>query len=138
MNTHHQQLCNRNVIEFSDMCHQFHELNSVYDNQFTMYLDSNGWELFDLRIGRTILKNDFKHFRQFTSDMRRLMNNIVNVGMANILVNRNIRPKQEHVWSIKALIKLYGLTDTYLFNTNLQNYVNYGFKQKTEIMANSY
>lgn len=135
MKTNHEQLLTRNVIEFSDMVYVFHELNSVYENQFSMYLDSDGWELFDMRTAQTIIRHDFKHFRQFTSDMRKLKNDIINVGMASIRVNAFKLPKKHEVWSIKSLLKKYPITDKYIFSINLQKYLNYGFSKKIKVVA---
>lgn len=127
----HEQLLSRNQIEFSDMVYTFHELNSVYDNQFTLYLDSNGWELFDLRIGKSILKAEFKHFRQFTSDMKKLTNDICNVVLAKQRLNRHQKPKLNEVWSIKAILKHYAPFDKYFFNDKLISYVrNSSIKEK--------
>lgn len=125
-----EQLINRNHVEFSDMVYVFLELNSVYDNQFTLYLDTNGWELFDIRTGKSIIHHQFKHFRQFTFDMKKLMRDIINVGSANIRVNRDRKPKPSEVWSIKSLLKIYPLSDNYLFNDNLKNYFLYGIKSE--------
>lgn len=134
----HEQLISRNHVEFAQMVNVFHELNSVYDNQFTLYLDSTGWELFDLRTAKVILKNDFKNFNIFTQSMKRLMNDLCNVGVANQLVNRGRKPKNNMIWSIKSLLNYYPLDDRYIYNTNLKNYMNYGFKQKAKVMADSY
>lgn len=122
----HEQLLSRNVIEFSDLVYQFHELNSAYDNQFTLYLDMNGWELFDMRVSRPIIRHEFKHFRQFTSDMRRLYNDILNVSMANISCNRDLKPKPNHIWSVKYIIKKYSIDDSYFIGQKLKKYLQYG------------
>lgn len=122
----HTQLLSRNHVEFAEMISVFHDLNSVYDNQFTLYLDMDGWELFDVRTARTIFRRPFNQFRHFTSDMIKLRQDMINVGTANIRVNRQQRPNKNESWSIKSLLKFYSLQDYYLFNKNLQNYINYG------------
>lgn len=70
--------------------------------------------------------------------MKRLMNDLCNVGVANQLVNRGRKPKNNMIWSIKSLLNYYPLDDRYIYNTNLKNYMNYGFKQKEKVMADSY
>lgn len=131
-----EQLLSRNHVEFSDMVYTFHELNSVYENQFSLYLDINGWELFDIRVGKSILRNDFKHFRQFTSDMKKLMYDFCNVGSANIRLNRNQKPKPNEIWAIKYLLKHYPLSDNYLFKEKLQSYIRYGNIKEKNNSAN--
>lgn len=128
----HEQLLSRNHVEFSDMVYTFHEINSVYENQFTLYLDSNGWELFDIRVGKCILKNDFKHFRQFIQDMKKLQNDICNVMLSGQKLNRHQRPSKSEVWSIKALLQHYSLYDKYLFNEKLVSYVRFGSIKEKE------
>lgn len=134
----HEQLLSRNHIEFSELVMTFQDLNSVYDNQFTLYLDFQGWELFDLRIGKVIFRHKFQHFRQFTKDMLRLANDLTNLGMANISCNRGRRPKNSEIWSIKFLLRFYDIHDEYLFNDNLRNYLYYGFRKKEKDLADCY
>ena len=122
----HTQLLSRNHVEFAEMISVFHDLNAVYDNQFTLYLDMDGWELFDVRTARMIFRRPFSQFRHFTSDMIKMRQDLINVGTANIRVNRQQRPNKNESWSIKSLLKFYSLQDYYLFNKNLQNYINYG------------
>lgn len=122
----HSQLLARNHVEFSEMISVFHDLNAVYDNQFSLYLDSNGWELFDIRTAKCIIHRSFNQFRQFTTEMVKLRQDIINVGLANIRVNRQQKPNKNESWSIKSLLKIYSVQDYYFFNKNLQNYINYG------------
>lgn len=126
----HENLLLRNQVEMSELVSAFHELNSVYDNQYTLYLDMQGWELLDLRIAKVIFRMEFRHFRTFTQSMKKLMNDLCNVGVANQLVNRSRKPKQNMIWSIKAVMLHYSLDDNYLFNTNLKKYIqDGGFKR---------
>lgn len=122
----HENLLLRNQVEMSELVSVFHELNSVYDNQYTLYLDMQGWELLDLRTAKVIFRMEFRHFRTFTQSMKKLMNDLCNVGVANQLVNRGRKPKQNMIWSIKAIMLHYSIEDNYLFNTNLKNYIQDG------------
>lgn len=123
----HEQLLSRNKVEFAELVQIFHELNSVYNNQYSLYLDMDYWELFDLRVARPIIRHEFKHFNQFTSDMKRLYHSILMTASANIRCNRYQKPKNNEIWHIKHIIKLYTLSDSYFFGTNLRKYMSYGF-----------
>lgn len=129
----HEQFITRSNFEFSNLINMFFELNSVYDNQFTLYLDTQGWELFDLRRARSIYRYDFKHIRQFTDDMRILSRDFLNLSSGTIHINRGKRPKSHETWSIKKLMRLYGTDDKYLFNQNVINYVRNGIKKENDL-----
>lgn len=129
----HEQLISRSNYELSQLVNIFFELNSVYENQFTLYLDTRGWELFDLRKAQVIFTYDFKHFRQFTEDMKRLNRDFLNLASGSIRINRGKKPKSIEVWSIKRLLNIYGDTDTYLFNKNIINYVRIGIKKENDL-----
>lgn len=132
----HEQLISRNVVELSDVIRTFHKLNECYQDQFVIYMDSHNWELFDTRIGKTIISHEFKHFNQFTSDMRKLMRDITNVTLLSATLGSRRKPKPYEVWSIKSIIKKYSLNDKYFFsNTNLKNYVINGIINKKEDFA---
>lgn len=126
----HEQLLSRNVIEFSDLVHEFQQLNQVYENQFTLYLDVNGWELFDMRIAKTIIRHEFRHFRQFITDLISLRNMICNAGMASLRLQRGKLPKAHETRAIKRLCRIYDISDTYLFNHHIKNYISYGTIKK--------
>lgn len=134
----HQQLLQRNHIYFSELVQTYHELNSVYDNQYVFYMDMNVFELFDSRVSRVIIRHKISHYRNFISDMTKLKNDIVNVGCAVIRLNRYLRPKQCEGWSIKSLLKHYPITDNYFFNQSIINYINHGKINKTKVMADCY
>lgn len=135
----HDQLISRNALELSDVIRSFHELNDCYQDQFVIYLDSQVWELFDTRVSKTIIKQEFKHFNKFRSDMRKLQRDILNVTVLNQSLGRGYKPKSIDVWSIKSILKLYGLDDKFFFsNINLVNYIKYGINKKAEIMADCY
>ena len=135
----HEQLISRNVLELADVIRTFHELNDCYQNQFTIYLDSQVWELFDTRISKTIISHKFKHFNQFTSDMRKLIRDIINVTTLGASLGRGCKPKPCEVWSIKNIVKHYGLDDRYFFsNIHLKNYIINGINNQKEDLANSY
>ena len=130
----HDQLISRNALELADVIRSFHELNACYQDQFTIYLDSQVWELFDTRISKTIISHEFKHFNQFRSDMRKLQRDILNVTVLGQSLGRGYKPKPVDVWSIKAIIKLYGLDDKFFFhNINLVNYIKNGLNKKTNL-----
>lgn len=134
----HEQLLSRNQVEFTEIVSVFQELDAMYQNNYSLYLDSKGWELFDMRVGRTILFFPFGQFKRFTDEMRKLKHNIINVGMANIRVNQMKQPTKAEIWSVKNLLKFYPMDDVFFFNINLQNYLNHGFKQKKQVVANHY
>ena len=63
--------------------------------------------------------------------MVKLKHDIINVGCVNSSIGRNRKPKSSEVWSIKAIINLYGFNDVYFFsNNNLKNYIIYGIIKK--------
>ena len=128
----HEQLISRNALELSDVIRAFHELNGCYQDQYTIYLDSQVWELFDTRVSKTIIRHEFKHFNKFRSDMRKLQRDIINVTILGQSLARGYKPKLTDVWSIKSILKLYDINDKYFFhNINLINYIKYGIKQET-------
>ena len=130
----HEQLISRNHHELAEVIRVFLELNESYQDQFCIYMDSQNWELFDTRVCRTIIKHEFKHFNQFKHDMMKLRRDIINVGCVNYSIGRQRRPKPVEVWSIKALINLYGFEDKYFFsNIHLKNYLIYGLVKKANI-----
>lgn len=127
----HEQLISKSRFDLSEVIRVFHELNAVYQSQFCIYMDSQVWELFDTRVAKTIIKHDFNHFRQFRTDMIKLMHDIINVGCVNYSIGRNRKPKPTEIWSIKSIIKYYGIDDDYFFsNKHLQNYIIYGLIKK--------
>ena len=135
----HEQLISRNVLELADVIRSFHELNTCYQDQFTIYLDSQVWELFDTRVSRTIIRHEFKHFNKFRSDMRKLQRDILNVTVLGQSLGRGYKPKPVDVWSIKSILNLYGINDKYFFhNINLINYIKHGISKKTEVVADCY
>lgn len=135
----HEQLISRNAVELSEVIRIFHELNDCYQEQFVIYMDSHSWELFDTRIGKTIISHEFKHFNQFSADMRKLMRDIINVTTLSASLGRGRKPKPCEVWSIKSILKKYTIKDKYFFNNiHLKNYILNGINNKEEDFADSY
>ena len=130
----HEQLISRNHHELAEVIRVFHELNESYQDQFCIYMDSQAWELFDTRVCRTIIKHSFKHFKQFKQDMMKLHHDIINVGCVAFSIGRYRKPKPSEVWSIKALLNIYGFEDKYFFNNkHLKEYITYGIIKKANI-----
>lgn len=127
----HEQLISRSHNELAEVVRMFHELNDCYRNQFTIYMDSDSWELFDMRTASVIIRHEFKHMITFAKDMRQLARDIVNVVCVNMSLGRGRKPTLSEVWSIKRIARIYGADDTYFFdNPNIKHYIKYGNGQE--------
>lgn len=104
------------MINFQDtniLISQFHELNEVYDNQYSLYLDVDGFELFDMRLGKSVFRSSFKHRKTFTEFLVRLKNDIIQVGC--IKYRRDGKPSSAQSWALKSLLKSYDETEISYF-----------------------
>lgn len=134
----HEQLISRNHHDLAEVIRVFHELNDAYKDQFVIYMDSRSWELFDTRICRTIIRHEFKHFNQFKSDMIKLKHDIIKCRCVSWSIGHNRKPKSTEVWSIKAILNIYGFEDKYFFdNQFLKDYIIHGIiKKKADLSDN--
>lgn len=131
----HEQLLSRNAFYFAEMISVFQELNRLYLEQFTLYLDSDGWELFDIRVGRSIIRHEFRHYRQFIIDMRSLHRTMSCVAFASLRLQSGKLPKPHESRAISKLSRIYSLDDEHLFSTHVQSYYIHGINKKTETLA---
>lgn len=115
----HEYLISRNQSELAQVISVFHELNETYRNQFAIYLDSQGWELLDMRTGMSVIKLPFNQFRKLIESMRILNHDIIAVGCAVF----KPRLSSSDVWSIKRLYKTYGHDDYFFSDSRIKNYI---------------
>lgn len=134
----HEQLISRNRFELSDVIACFNEVNSTYRNYYGLFLDHRYWELIDLRLSKTIIRHDFKHFNQFVADLKRLNRSLVDAFGAYSRLSRSQKPKSGEIWSIKYLLRFYDLDDQYMFHPLLKNYIENGLSKKIEVVADHY
>lgn len=124
------QFISRNIQELAEVIIRFRNLDSMYRGNLSLYLDSDTWEVFDIRRGIIIIRHDFKHVRQLCRDMRILSNDFANLGMVIHTISRGCKPSLSESVSLKHLYKIYGM-DEYLFtNKFIKNYIYGKFKEK--------
>lgn len=126
----HEQFLSKYQYEIARMIQAFIELNSAYENQYCLYMDSDGWEIFDTRVGRPIFKGTIRQVGYLFTEMRKLTNDITAVFLCRSRINRNQRMKRTHFCSCKRLSKIYDLEDTYFFTERIKNYIKYGFNEE--------
>lgn len=131
------QFISRNLVEIADVIIRFKELNHTYSDNLCMYLDSQGWEVFDTRRGLTIFRHEFKHVNRLLSDMKRLNLDFINVYSLRSRLSRGRNPTVSEVASLKRIFRIYGY-DKYLFSTQqVIIYLNGKFKEEQN-MADCY
>lgn len=131
----HEQLISRNRMELSEVVASFMDLNNTYHNDYSLYLDQNGWEVFDLRCGRSIIRHEFKHFNHLISDMKRMSRALLDAFSAYSRLCRSQKPKPGEIWSIKFLLNYYDLDDEDLFHPLLKSYIENGLTKKKQALA---
>lgn len=120
------------MLELAEVIIRFKELDSVYNGNLSLYLDSDLWEVVDLRRGITIIRHDFKHVRALIDDLRLFTRDFTNLYWANTRASRGQNLNLKEAVSVKHLYFVYGM-DSYLFtNNSLKSYI-YGKFKKTNI-----
>lgn len=74
----YQQFTSRNSNEIAALISAFNELNSL--DQFCLYLDSNGWEIFDQKVCVAVIRHKYRHVQQVTKEIRQLTRDLIMVG----------------------------------------------------------
>lgn len=124
---YYSQFIYMNREEFYQVITAFNELNEVCDNQICLYLDMYGWEVFDQRVGKTIIKHTYKHVRDLRLDILYLKHAMITVGC--YLVSR--KAVTSSVTSArKRLERIYSINELNLI------YPNYESRKEVEAMAN--
>lgn len=126
------QFISSNIMDIAEVVIRFKELDSLYSNNLSLYLDSDVWEIFDRRRGITIIRHDFKHVNQLIQDIKRLVQDFANVNSLNFGLSSKRTIKLHEAVSVKHLFKIYGF-DNYIFrNDNLKRYLYGKFKEKKD------
>lgn len=119
----HEQFTSRNMYELANLMNAFNELN--LRRQFCLYLDENGWEIFDLKVCVPVIRHEYRHIRDLIGDIRHLDRNLTTVGMWYscyvIQDSRKIRP------AVNYLKRVYGKQFYDLFpdyDNKEKNYTN--------------
>lgn len=101
-----EQFYSTKQLELANIIIIFRELTDVYNNQFTLYLDKDFWEVFDMRIGKTIFRHKFKELKPLSENMRRLTNAIIECGAIKYMKNK--KPNIVQSCALKYITRLYG------------------------------
>ena len=99
-----EQFLSRNQNEIAMVISTFRELQSVREH-YVLYLDTNGWEVFDPITSKAVIRHSFKHLRNLIEDMKELRRAIVNVSC--IQFNKSGKPDQVQSLAIKRLKRYY-------------------------------
>lgn len=83
-----EQFISRNRFELSQVISEFRETTAVYQDNLSLYLDRNYWEVFDLRIGKTIFRHEFKHIKTLIDDLRRFRDAISEVSLIKFRIDK--------------------------------------------------
>lgn len=114
-----EQFITRNFNELGRVILAFRELDEVYPQNLCLYLDKNYWEVFDIRCGKAIIRHDFKHLTQLSSDMKTIKLDIIQLGYYSI------HPKQVKrqcaKWAFTRLSRIYSPSELKYF-THGKNY----------------
>ena len=126
----YQQFISRNSEELGKVLAMFHKLNHFYNNQFILSLDSDQWEIFDLRISRSIGNFKFKCLKDLFMFMYTLHHDMANSHIENMSYRGQYKLKRTSISSIKRILNLYGFDEYFFTNRKLLNYIIYGELQK--------
>lgn len=122
----YKQFISRNSIDIAECIQLFHELNHAYHNQFILSLDSQKWEIYDLRTSQPIASFDFKHLKDFRHFMQVLLHDMTKSHVENACYRGNKKLNRSTLYSIKRILNLYGFDEYFFTNRNLINYIVYG------------
>lgn len=120
----YEQFTTRNMNELAEVIQSFHELLSV-SPRYTLYLDVNGWEVFDTDFGKSVIRHNFKNLKAMRVDIITLMRDLVNIGSAQY----SNRIKSSVTWSEKHLLTIYS---QYELNKMFPHYEQ---RKKIQVMA---
>lgn len=99
------QFISRNQSELLNVIIRFRELTHIYQDFLTLYLEKDFWEIFDMRVGRTIFRHRFKHVSALLENIRRLEHAILEVGCIKYRIDG--KPSKVQSNCIKFLQTLY-------------------------------
>ena len=122
----YKQFITRNTLEISEVLSTFHELNHYYNNHLIISMDSEVWELFDLRTSNAVCSYPIKQVCQFTQFMKNLLHDMVNTRTADYFFDGRKKLKRSEYFSIKRILNLYGFDEYFIKNRKLINYIIYG------------
>lgn len=125
----HEQFLSRNHYELSLVIQAFHELMDIFPNRFALYLDSNGWEVFDMDFAKVVIRHKFKHLSAMRSDILELCRDFANIGAC---VSLRSAPKQKTCWSEKRLLRIYTEMEIY------KMFPTYEQRKKAKAMADNH
>lgn len=120
-----EQFITRNHNELARVILAYRELEEVYEGNVCLYLDNNIWEIFDMRIGKVLIRHEFKHLSQLIADLKELKQDIILLGYYSVHPNKV--KKQSARWSFKRLSRLY--------DDEQIKYFTHGKEYKTENLA---
>lgn len=130
------QFISRYAHDIGAVLAMFHELNYYYNNQFIISLDSDSWELSDLRVNRVIFTYPFKKCIDFRVAMSTLMHDMAKTHVCNSLFNGTKKLKRTDYCAVRRILNLYGFDEYFVTNRNLINYIIYGEINKAKNLAN--
>lgn len=123
---YHQQFVSANANELAEVIYRFNDLCRNTHNRFCLYLDMNGWEVFDQNLAVSVIRHSYRHLRDLSTDIRKIQNDFMYIGLGSF-DRKYIR---HAAGSARRLIKIYG----YEKFTNL--FPDYDPRKALEIMAN--
>lgn len=123
---YHQQFVSRNANELAEVISCFNELCKNTHNRFCLYLDMNGWEVFDQNLAVVVIRHDYRHLRDLSIDIRKIQNDFMYIGLGTF----DRKYFRLAAGSARRLIKIYGYEKfTYLFP-------DYDIRKAFQTMAN--
>lgn len=116
----YEQFISSNRNELAEVISIFNELNAVRQKNLCLYLDSQGWEVYDQEFCLPILRSEFKHIKTLTDEMRHIRQSIIEASMIKYLPTPE-KPNRVQSWAVRHLQKIY---------KEHVNYFIYGRKKK--------
>lgn len=107
----YNQFITSNQNQIVKVVTSFMELNRYFGESLVLNLDSQGWEVFDCNIPKTIIRHEFKHTKALVEDMRRLL--FAKVDFILGFEIRSNKSKKNQRWAYKSLLRYYSEIEIY-------------------------
>lgn len=120
-----EQFITRNHNLLADVILSYRQLEEIYEGNVCLYLDSNSWEVFDMRCAKVLIRHEFKHLTSLIEDLKKLRLDMINLGYYSTYT-KSVK-QQNARWAWKRLSKLY--------NEEELKYFTHGKIYKDENMA---